>query len=173
MKNSPKNGFTLIEIIVVLIILGLLAAIALPSYFDFINKSRIAEAFAEMATIKNNFVACLRTHQGEEHLCFINTGGCGLSVNGGGSPSPERCQQVNVFHSDHFNYTTSNYDLAPTHLPDSPTFSPHPDDHQGWSVMASNGEVFIIISGTGDDAQTTCFATKVTGTTFSDAGGYC
>ena len=45
MKNSTiKNGFTLIELMIVVAIVGILAGIAYPSYQDSVRKSRRADA---------------------------------------------------------------------------------------------------------------------------------
>jgi len=45
-KANNNSGFTLIEIIVVLIIVGILAAVALPNLFSNITKSQSAEGIA-------------------------------------------------------------------------------------------------------------------------------
>lgn len=41
-KNTPKNGFTLIELVVVIIILGIIAMIALPKFVDIGRDAKIA-----------------------------------------------------------------------------------------------------------------------------------
>jgi len=51
MKNkTSQNGFTLIELIIVMVILGILAAVAVPKYMDSITN---AEASAEDAVISS------------------------------------------------------------------------------------------------------------------------
>jgi prepilin-type N-terminal cleavage/methylation domain-containing protein len=61
MKQINKDSFTLIEIIVVLIILGVLCAVALPNIFSWIRKSHAAEALIIVKNMGNQFSACAYT----------------------------------------------------------------------------------------------------------------
>jgi len=49
---TGRRGFTLLEVIIAVAIIGVIAGIALPSYMTFIEKSRAAEAVNSICAIK-------------------------------------------------------------------------------------------------------------------------
>ena len=52
MKTSAQQGFTLIELMIVVAIIGILAAVAIPAYQDYTAKAQASEAFVLLDGMK-------------------------------------------------------------------------------------------------------------------------
>ncbi len=66
MKNRNMRGFTLIEFLVVVLIIGILAAVALPQYQKAVEKSRTREAVLVLRSLYEQYKLCALTKTEEE-----------------------------------------------------------------------------------------------------------
>lgn len=50
--RSAQNGFTLIEMMITVAIIGILSAVALPAYQDYVVRGKVPEATSRLATLQ-------------------------------------------------------------------------------------------------------------------------
>lgn len=71
MKHSSQQGFTLIELMMVVAILGILAAISMSQYRNYVTRSQVTRVMEETATLKASVETCLLDGRDASN-CFIN-----------------------------------------------------------------------------------------------------
>tara|TARA_B100002049_G_C15928230_1_gene311056 strand:+ start:259 stop:696 length:438 start_codon:yes stop_codon:yes gene_type:complete len=73
-KASNQKGFTLIELMIVVAIIGILAAIALPAYQNYTKKARFSEVMMATQAHKTAIEVCVQT-QGGLASCTADSNG--------------------------------------------------------------------------------------------------
>ncbi|WP_198335196.1 pilin [Psychrobacter namhaensis] len=71
---NAQKGFTLIELMIVIAIIGILAAIALPAYQTYTKKARFSEVVLAASSVKGNIDTCFQT-RGEGDITNCDTAG--------------------------------------------------------------------------------------------------
>jgi type IV pilus assembly protein PilA len=61
MTNKAQQGFTLIELMIVVAIIGILAAVALPAYQDYTKKAKFAEVVSMVGAARTAVDLCFQT----------------------------------------------------------------------------------------------------------------
>jgi type IV pilus assembly protein PilA len=72
--KKAQAGFTLIELMIVVAIIGILAAVAIPAYQDYVVKAKFADVESVAAAYKTAVAACMQ-ETGDVANCDLGTNG--------------------------------------------------------------------------------------------------
>ncbi len=84
---KKQQGFTLIELMIVVAIIAILAAIALPMYQDYVAKSQVTAGLAEVTPGKTQFEVAI--NEGKSAADVADAAAIGLKIS-------DRCTAVDV-----------------------------------------------------------------------------
>ena len=66
---KKQAGFTLIELMIVVAIIGILAAIAIPAYQDYVTRAKWGDNVASLSALKLAIAECLQDNAGSSGEC--------------------------------------------------------------------------------------------------------
>lgn len=91
--KKVQQGFTLIELMIVVAIIGILAAIAIPAYQNYIAKSQVTSAIAEISPAKTNIETNISNGVASVDTPITDAGYIGI---GGGTGITQYCSALAI-----------------------------------------------------------------------------
>jgi type IV pilus assembly protein PilA len=94
--KKVQQGFTLIELMIVIAIIGILAAIALPAYQQYTNKARFSEVILATSAVKTAVELCVQTNGGLSATTCVLASDNGVTAAIAGASAPGSVNTVGV-----------------------------------------------------------------------------
>ncbi|MEY1662600.1 pilin [Isoalcanivorax beigongshangi] len=99
--KKVQQGFTLIELMIVVAIIGILAAIAIPQYQNYIAKSQVSRVMAETGSLRTVIETCMMEGKdfGTNPACELGWTNSNL-IGSGGTATPQTNLTVEISLAD-------------------------------------------------------------------------
>ena len=67
--KKAQSGFTLIELMIVVAIIGILAAVAIPAYQNYVKKAKFQDIVSSAAAVELAIATCMNENNGDATAC--------------------------------------------------------------------------------------------------------
>lgn len=149
LSRKAQNGFTLIELMIVVAIIGILAAVALPAYQDYTKRAKMTEAVLAASACRTTITEVFQSASGSVPLA--DAWGCEAT----GSAPSKYVAAVHTSASGQILVTTATGVWGDTSLDNKVvTLTPYADASNKMAATSAGSAVFKWVCGSSTDGTT-------------------